>query len=94
MVTFVLSDDRRSRVTVRPSGTEPKLKYYIQLYAPVPSGISVVSVREPLSADALGIAEEIVKLSGEVIGTDLPGTEKEQVAAWRREWAEGVKRLV
>ncbi len=31
-LTFVLSEDERTRITVRPSGTEPILKYYIQHY--------------------------------------------------------------
>lgn len=31
-LTFVLSEDNRSRITVRPSGTEPIIKFYIQHY--------------------------------------------------------------
>ena len=31
-ITFVLGEDERTRVTVRPSGTEQILKYYIQYY--------------------------------------------------------------
>lgn len=34
MFTLLLSEDGRSRATARPSGTEPKIKYYIQHYAP------------------------------------------------------------
>ncbi len=94
MLTFVLSEDQRNRVTVRPSGTEPKLKYYIQLYEPVPASDSVVAVRKALSERALNVAREIVDLSGTVIGTDLPPSEANQVAAWRAEWSRGVRRLV
>jgi hypothetical protein len=94
MVTFVLSDDQRNRVTVRPSGTEPKLKYYIQLYEPVPANSPVKSIREPLSQQALAVAHEIVDLSGSVIGTDLPGSESGQVRTWQEEWTSGVRRIV
>ena len=94
MLTFVLSDDLRNRVTVRPSGTEPKLKYYIQLFEPVPASTEVRSVREPLSARALEVAKEIVEISGSVIGGDLPASDSAQVENWRREWTNGVRRLV
>jgi phosphoglucomutase len=93
MVTLVLSEDQRNRVTVRPSGTEPKLKYYIQLFEPVSSG-DVKSAREKLSAAALAVATEIVDLSGNVIGSDLPQSEAAQVETWRAEWKNGVRRLV
>jgi phosphomannomutase len=83
MLTFVLSDDERNRVTVRPSGTEPKLKYYIQLYAPVLAGVAVPTVREPLSTKTLAVAEEIVDLSGETLDH-----------VQQQEWSTGVRRLV
>lgn len=38
-ISFMLSKDARTRVTVRPSGTEPKLKYYIQHYQKVISSL-------------------------------------------------------
>ena len=91
MITFGLSDDLRCRVTARPSGTEPKLKYYIQLFEPIGSG-GVVSVREALSALALEVAKEIVDYSGSVIGTGV--TDRGPVEAWRSEWSSGVRRLV
>lgn len=31
-ITFILSNDDRTRITVRPSGTEPIAKFYIQVY--------------------------------------------------------------
>ena len=58
------------------------------------SGALVPSVREPLSQAALSVAEEIVNLSGQVIGTDLPSSDSSQVNAWRDEWSTGVRRLV
>lgn len=39
-ISFILSRDGRTRVTVRPSGTEPKLKYYIQHYQKVTSSLA------------------------------------------------------
>jgi hypothetical protein len=47
-----------------------------------------------LSASALAVAEEIVSLSGDVIGGDLPSSEAGQINAWREEWTGGVRRLV
>ena len=92
MITFVLSDDLSTRVTARPSGTEPKLKYYIQLFEPVGSSEDVVAIREALSGLTLEVAKEIVDYSGRVIGTDL--SDGGRVDAWRAEWTGGVRRLV
>ena len=40
VLIFVLSDDQHTRVTIRPSGTEPKIKYYGAIRKDVPVGIS------------------------------------------------------
>jgi len=40
VLIFVLSDDQHTRVTIRPSGTEPKIKYYGAIRKEVPVGIS------------------------------------------------------
>jgi phosphoglucomutase/phosphomannomutase len=90
MVTFVLSDDARSRVTVRPSGTEPKLKYYIQLYEPV-SAAGVDEQKARLSELALSVANEVVDRSGDSIGAGLPADEAARLTA---EWRVGVRRIV
>jgi phosphoglucomutase len=89
MVTFVLSDDLRNRVTVRPSGTEPKLKYYIQVNEP-PSG-HVGEQKHRLSELALSIAREVEEHSGHAIGNRLPADKAQQLKA---EWSGGVRRLV
>lgn len=52
-LTFVLSGDERVRVTVRPSGTEPKIKYYIQNYGEVSGDLGNVKKRVDQIAYAL-----------------------------------------
>ena len=42
MVSLYLSSDRRTRVTIRPSGTEPKLKIYLQHFGPVEGDLDEV----------------------------------------------------
>lgn len=38
LLVFTLSPDGRTRLAVRPSGTEPKIKYYLSVYYEVPKG--------------------------------------------------------
>jgi len=41
-LTFVFSEGEKTRVTVRPSGTEPKIKYYIQAFSPPGEGMDKI----------------------------------------------------
>jgi len=66
-LTFILSDDERTRVTVRPSGTEPKLKYYIQHYAKTQTNLAktkktVDETANDLQRDILSYTKERAQL--------------------------------
>jgi phosphomannomutase len=75
ILTFVLSADGRSRITLRPSGTEPKLKYYVQHYAPVEG--SLTTVKAAIDSAAATIAADMVDLSQR-------GLTAAALAEWRR----------
>jgi phosphomannomutase len=60
-ISFLLSEDRRTRVTVRPSGTEPKLKYYVQHYGAVDEDL--IRVEETVDSVAGGLGEAILDYS-------------------------------
>lgn len=59
-----LSLGREGRVLVRPSGTEPKLKIYVDLRRDLTRGTDGWAAEEALRADASAVAEEVVRFLG------------------------------
>src|SRR5699024_8632715 len=54
----------RARVVVRPSGTEPKLKCYLQVSAPVQADDDVTALRRACEQDLEVLAAEISAVLG------------------------------
>ncbi len=81
VVTLYLSEDRRSRVTARPSGTEPKLKIYVQHYAPASAVLGEVKAR--VDAEAAAMGEAILDRCGQGLSPEL-----------HREWVRSERRVV
>ncbi|MDO8266137.1 MAG: phospho-sugar mutase [Candidatus Saccharibacteria bacterium] len=63
-----LSEDGTTRVTVRPSGTEPKIKIYTQYFAPVDGNVEVIRGRALANVDL--IKKSIVKMIDELKGVN------------------------
>tara|TARA_B100001245_G_C22886323_1_gene426503 strand:- start:2146 stop:2655 length:510 start_codon:yes stop_codon:yes gene_type:complete len=66
VVSLCLSSDRRTRVTIRPSGTEPKLKIYLQHFGPVEGDLDEVknfvdSKIDEISVDILDYCRSMLK---------------------------------
>lgn len=57
-LTFILSEDGKTRVTVRPSGTEPKIKYYIQVFGSADPNMEVL--KDKIDAKAADLEESIL----------------------------------
>jgi phosphoglucomutase len=55
-LTFILSDDHLRRVTARPSGTEPIIKFYIQHWSPVEGTLAATKQTIDAQADELQAA--------------------------------------
>lgn len=54
----------RSRLIVRPSGTEPKLKVYLEVIEPVPAPEQLAAARASASARLAAIRAEVARLVG------------------------------
>ncbi|MCE9643119.1 MAG: phospho-sugar mutase [Candidatus Andersenbacteria bacterium] len=66
VLIFELSDDHHTRLTIRPSGTEPKIKIYTQLHAPVDAAISDAKLGEVKTSElarANTLTEALTKLA-------------------------------
>ena len=81
VITLFLSADRRSRITVRPSGTEPKLKCYVQHYGDVSGDLD--AVKDAVDSVAARLGDGILDYAC----NGLP-------EALRREWRRSTRRVV
>jgi phosphomannomutase len=62
LLIFELSDDGKTRISVRPSGTEPKLKYYISIYSGILSTIQegdLSPIKQLVDHIAIGIIADL-----------------------------------
>lgn len=68
MVVLQLSDDGRSSIIVRPSGTEPKVKLYISLYDEAAKGGNVDKVQQDTTATSAALIAALKTLATELAG--------------------------
>ena len=81
IISFELLDDSRSRITIRPSGTEPKLKIYIQRYQPVLA--SLQQTKSKIDNHVNDIIEDISSYLLEGLSSEL-----------RPSWNTSLKRII
>ncbi len=64
-ITFVFSKDGKNRITARPSGTEPKIKYYVQWQQQVEGGLE--ETKKVVNAAALAVEKAILALQEKIL---------------------------
>jgi phosphoglucomutase len=63
VIQWILEDG--TKVTVRPSGTEPKIKYYVLLRSEVGGAAKLAAARAEAASKAAAIIADIRKVIGE-----------------------------
>ena len=64
MLTFFFTDDERKAIHVRPSGTEPKMKYYTSI-----KGDLAKKTKEEIESEAKQIEQDMVKTFEKILST-------------------------
>lgn len=64
VLQFVLEDG--SKVSVRPSGTEPKIKFYVSVHKAVPSRDAIASIKAECSTYSLQLTDTFVDLANNI----------------------------
>lgn len=65
-ITFILSSDEKTRVTARPSGTEPKIKYYVQ-HCQRAAG-DLAKIKKTVAAVASNLEKSILAVQRAIVG--------------------------
>ena len=66
LLVFMLSQHGRTRVAVRPSGTEPKIKYYVSVYSEIKKTATednLAKSKETTNALATTMTQDIIRIS-------------------------------